>query len=57
MATSCPPAAIEERNNQLELHSRNNHRLLGALEGLVARLTLPDSAERALGAREVTPSK
>lgn len=50
-----PPAltAIEDRNNQLELHSRNNQKLLATLEALVGRLTLPDSAERVLSAREV----
>jgi len=49
--------AIEDRNNQLELHSRNNQKLLGALEGLVGRLSLPDSAERALQVRDIGASK
>ena len=52
-----PPAAIEGRNNQLELHSRNNQKLLTALEGLMDRLTLPEGAERALQARDITSSK
>ncbi|PRW58682.1 exocyst complex component SEC3A [Chlorella sorokiniana] len=47
-------AAIEDRNNQLELHSRNNQKLLVALEGLVGRLALSEGAERALGARAIT---
>ncbi|KAL4419022.1 hypothetical protein ABPG77_010009, partial [Micractinium sp. CCAP 211/92] len=46
-------AAIEDRNNQLELHSRNNQKLLATLEALVGRLALPEGAERVLGAREV----
>lgn len=57
----CPPrpgiAAIEDRNNQLELHSRNNQKLLATLEALVGRLALPESAERVLTAREVTAAK
>lgn len=51
------PAAIEDRNNQLELHSRNNQKLLGALEGLVGRLALDEGAERALQARAITSSR
>jgi hypothetical protein len=50
-------AAIEGRNNQLERHSRNNQKLLAALEGLVERLSLPDDVERALNARDITPAK
>lgn len=50
-------AAIEDRNNQLELHSRNNQKLLATLEALVGRLALPESAERVLTAREVTAAK
>ncbi|KAK9813236.1 hypothetical protein WJX72_011232 [[Myrmecia] bisecta] len=41
-------AAIEARNNRLELQTRNNSKLLGALEGLLQRLMLPDATERAL---------
>ena len=51
------PAAIEGRNNQLERHSRNNQALLAALEQLVGRLALPEGAERALQARDVTAAK
>ncbi|KAI3433569.1 hypothetical protein D9Q98_003380 [Chlorella vulgaris] len=47
-------AAIEERNNQLERHSRNNQKLLSALEGLVDRLTLPPAAEAALQANSIS---
>eukprot|EP00887_Chlorella_sp_A99_P005461 scaffold1.g5461.t1 len=44
---------IEARNNALELHSRNNGRLLGALADLVGRLSLPPAAEDLLRAREI----
>lgn len=50
-------AAIEERNNQLERHSRNNQKLLSALEGLVDRLTLPPAAEAALQANSISAAK
>lgn len=52
-----PLAAIEDRNNQLELHSRNNQKLLVALEGLVGRMALSEEAERALGARAITAAR
>ena len=41
-------AAIEDRNNRLELHSRNNQRLLDTLEGLVGCLTLSERTEEVL---------
>ncbi len=42
------PAAIEDRNNRLELHSRNNQRLLETMEGLVGCLALSDKTEDVL---------
>ncbi|KAK9820749.1 hypothetical protein WJX74_010160 [Apatococcus lobatus] len=41
-------AAIEARNNSLELQARNNAKLLAALETLLERLHLPQNVERAL---------
>ena len=41
-------AAIEARNNSLELQARNNAKLLAALEALLERLHLPVNVERAL---------
>eukprot|EP00891_Asterochloris_glomerata_P003138 jgi/Astpho2/3138/Aster-03421 len=41
-------AAIEARNNRLELQARNNSKLLVALEELLDRLTLPEDTEQLL---------
>ena len=41
-------AAIEARNNRLELQTRNNGKLLETLEWLLAKLQLSPAVERAL---------
>jgi septal ring factor EnvC (AmiA/AmiB activator) len=41
-------AAIEASNNALELQSRNNAQLLGALQGLLAQLELEPAVQRTL---------
>ena len=41
-------AAIEARNNKLELQTRNNGKLLETLEWLLAKLQLSPAVERAL---------
>ena len=52
-----PCAAIEGRNNQLELHSRNSAKLMGALEGLVGQLELKGGTEETLRGRELAPAR
>ena len=51
----CP--AIEDRNNALELHSRNNARLLDSLGGLAAQLTLDPEVEDTLRFAAISPAK
>ena len=55
----CPAcsAAIEDRNNRLELHSRNNQRLLGSLESLVGCLALSGQTEETLRYTNITTAK
>jgi len=42
------PSATQARNNRLELQTRNNGKLLSALDSLLEKLQLPVAVEKSL---------